>query len=86
MAMGRAVIASRLPALQEIITEGETGLLFDADNVNSLTETITELINDNELLQRLGNNAREWVMSNRTWEVVVQNYQSAYDKAIESIR
>ena len=86
MAMGRAVIASRLPALQEIITEGETGLLFDADNVNSLTETITELINDNELLQRLGNNAREWVMSNRTWEVVVQNYQSAYDKARESIR
>ena len=86
MAMGRAVIASRLPALQEIITEGETGLLYDADDVNSLTEKITELIDDNELLQRLGDNAREWVMSNRTWEVVVQNYQSAYDKARESIR
>ena len=86
MAMGRAVIASRLPALQEIINEGETGLLYDADDVNSLTEKITELIDDNELLQRLGDNAREWVMSNRTWEVVVQNYQSAYDKARESIR
>ena len=86
MAMGRAVIASRLPALQEIITERETGLLYDADDVNSLTEKITELIDDNELLQRLGDNAREWVMSNRTWEVVVQNYQSAYDKARESIR
>ena len=84
--MGRAVIASRLPALQEIITEGETGLLYDADDVNSLTEKITELIDDNELLQRLGDNAREWVMTNRTWEVVVQNYQSAYDKARESIR
>ena len=84
--MGRAVIASRLPALQEIINEGETGLLYDADDVSSLTEKITELINDNELLQRLGDNAREWVMSNRTWEVVVQNYQSAYDKARESIR
>ena len=86
MAMGRAVIASRLPALQEIITEGETGLLYDADDVSSLTEKITQLINDNELLQGLGDNAREWVMSNRTWEVVVQNYQSAYDKARESIR
>ena len=61
-------------------------MLYDADNVNSLTEIITELFDDNELLQRLGDNAREWVMSNRTWEVVVQNYQSAYDKARESIR
>ena len=51
-----------------------------------LQRKITELIVDNELLQRLGNNAREWVMSDRTWEVVVQNYQSAYDKARESIR
>ena len=58
MAMGRAVIASRLPALQEIINEGETGLLYDADDVNSLTEKITELIDDNELLQRLGDNAK----------------------------
>ena len=86
MAMGKAVIASKLPALEEIIEDGKTGLLYEPENVNSLCSVISTCLNDDELAEKLGHNAREWVMSNRTWNSVVKNYQVAYQFAIDSTR
>jgi glycosyltransferase involved in cell wall biosynthesis len=36
MACGCLVVASRLPAIEEVIDDGETGLLFEPDNIKSL--------------------------------------------------
>ena len=84
MAMGKTVIASRLPALEEIIDDEKTGLLYQADLVTSLCNAISCCLNDQEYAERLGNNAQEWVMNNRTWDHVVKNYPVAYQIAIDS--
>ena len=86
MAMGKAVIASKLPALEEIIEDGKTGLLYEPENVNSLCSVISTCLNEDGLAETLGHNAKEWVMSNRTWNSVVKNYQAAYQFAIDSTR
>ena len=86
MAMGKAVIASKLPALEEIIEDGNTGLLYEPGSVDSLRDAISSCINEDGLAENLGGNAKEWVMNNRTWNSVVKNYPEAYQFAIDSMR
>ena len=81
MMMKKAVIASKLPALEEIIEHGNTGMLYKADDVNSLVETIEEIITDEKAIVELGNNAHNWILANRTWQSVVENYYQAYQTA-----
>ena len=81
MAMGKAVIASKLPALEEIIQHGETGLLYSPDNLESLVETIEKCIQDEDLTNSLGNSAKLWIEQNRTWDIVVKNSLNAYEIA-----
>ena len=81
MMMKKAVIASKLPALEEIIEHGKTGMLYKADDVNSLVETIEEILADEKAILELGNNAHNWILANRTWQSVVENYYQAYQTA-----
>ena len=81
MMMKKAVIASKLPALEEIIEHGKTGMLYKADDVNSLVETIEQIIADEKVIVELGNNAHSWILANRTWQSVVENYYQAYQTA-----
>lgn len=83
MAMGRTVVASKLAALEEIIQHGETGLLYTPGDLNDLSNTIEECIQTPELRERLGEKAQEWVLANRTWEVVVENTRQVYSKGHE---
>jgi glycosyltransferase involved in cell wall biosynthesis len=60
-AMGKPVIATRLPGLSEYLIEGETGLLVDQGDERALAETIAELWSNPERIERMGRNAREWM-------------------------
>jgi glycosyltransferase involved in cell wall biosynthesis len=61
MAAGRPVIASRLPAIQEIITEGADGILFEPGNPADLARAIGEVLTDPNQARRLGAAARQTV-------------------------
>lgn len=78
MCMEKNVLASALPPLQEMIAHGETGLLFKANNVDSLTESIAMLLNNRETAARLRRNAREWVIKERNWSVLARKYKEIY--------
>ncbi len=82
MAMEKAVVVSDVAALKEVVTDGETGRVFVADDVKSLTQTCAELIENPELRMQLGQRGREWVRSERTWTGVVERYRGIYESAI----
>ena len=67
MALERAVVVSDLPALREIVTPGETGLTFRAEDAEDLAEVLGRLLDDPALRARLGRQAREWILAERTW-------------------
>ncbi len=81
MAMGKAVIAPRVPAIEEVVEHGHTGLLFEKGNTASLRKAIESLVEDDDLRKKLGRNAREYVLKNHTWE---QNARRILD-ALEQI-
>ena len=54
MAMEKAVVVSDVAALTEVVTDGETGRVFVADDVESLTQTCAELIENPALRDAIG--------------------------------
>ena len=58
-ATGTPVIASRLGAMQEIVDDGHTGLLFDPGNVDDLTDKINKMLIKIDGHIEFGRNARE---------------------------
>ena len=68
MAMGRAIVASNLDQIGEILTHGETALLVPPADSDALAEGIAVLARDAELRQRLGAAARNRCLADFTWE------------------
>jgi len=67
MAMGKPVIAPRVPAIEEVVRHEETGLLFKPGDLHSFRHAIERVICDAELRKRLGRNARNYVLEHHTW-------------------
>lgn len=78
MAAGRAVLASDVGGLRELIRHGETGMLFPADDVGALARTLVELVHDSALRERLAAAGREDVIRTRNWNHLVQVHADTY--------
>jgi glycosyltransferase involved in cell wall biosynthesis len=81
MAMKKPVIASRLPALEEIIQHEKTGFLFQPGQKEDLADTLERCLNNPNFCMQIGANAKKWVIENRTWESVVESTMTAYKQA-----
>lgn len=77
MAAGRPVVASDLPALAEVVTAPQTGLVSVPGDVASLAHTLLRLSADPGLAEQLGANGRRFA-STRTWEFQAETYREIY--------
>lgn len=81
MVWARAVLASDVPGLLELVRPHETGLDFRAGDAESLAERCCYLLEDATLRASLGLRAREWVLRNRQWPDLVAGYVPIYEQA-----
>lgn len=58
LALGKAIVAPRMPNIMEVLRDGENALLFDAGNERGLAEALTRLGHDRTLRERLAARAR----------------------------
>ena len=77
MAMGKAIVASRLGQIGEVLTDEESGLLVEPANAKQLTEAIVRLSKDQGLRERLGKSARDAAIERHTWR---QNARRVIDE------
>jgi len=75
MAMGKAIIASDLNQIGEILDSG-CALLVEPGNTDELGKAIERLAADKDLRIRLGRNAREKAVAEYTWEKHVERIQN----------
>ncbi len=78
MAMERAVVVSDVAALREIVTDGETGVVFRAEDALDLADRLEPLLDDPARRAKLGRAARAWVSANRTWRQNGERYRELY--------
>lgn len=83
MAMGRAVVASDVGGLREIVRHGETGLLFPPGDAASLATTLARLAADPPYRARLREGARRFAAEERDWQTLGGVYAAAYARLLE---
>lgn len=71
---GCATIVSGLPALEDVVEDGKTGLVFQVDNATDLAGKIMRLCEDEQLRRTLGSSGRQYVVEKFDWAHVGENY------------
>src|SRR6185369_4743295 len=79
MAMGKAIVASWLGQIGEVLTDHETALLIAPGNRDELASAIVRLVDSRELRARLGANARKVAVEQHTWTHNARRVLDAYE-------
>ncbi len=81
LAAGKAVVASRVAGIPEVVDDGENGLLVPGGEVDALTEALERLVADAELRARLGAQARRRAEQELGWATIVERYEASLVRA-----
>ena len=81
-AMGVPVISTRCGAAEEIIRDGESGLLISR-SVMPLKEAL-EKMRDEEVRLEMGNKLHEEIMKNWTWKTRIEDFRNMFNKFFET--
>ena len=84
MAMGKAIVASRLGQIGEVLSHEETALLVEPGNVSELAAAIVRVAESDDLRARLGPAAREAAVKNHTWGHNARRVLDAYETWVSS--
>lgn len=84
-ASGKAVVASRVGGLPELIEEGRTGLLYNADDLDGLARCLAELLDDPETADALGAAGRARVAREFDAAGMFTRYIRLYQKLISHL-
>jgi glycosyltransferase involved in cell wall biosynthesis len=76
-----ATVVTDLPAMQDIIIDGKTGIVVPQKNIRKLAEKVILLLDDQKLRESLGREGRRHVLRNFDWTIIAEKYR----KLIESI-
>ena len=82
LAMEKPVVASNIGGHRELIRDGETGVLFEAGNVDSLVQALDALLCNSDRVQQLVKQGKDWVTKERSWGTIVKRYIPIYKKAL----
>lgn len=80
MACGIAPVASRVGGNGEIVTDGESGFLFESGSEPGLRQALEALCHDNDLRRSIGQRARQRVLSAFDIRVMIRNYEALYER------
>jgi len=78
MAMGKAIVASALDQIAEVLEDGRTALLVKPGDPGEVVEAIKRLAADEQLCIELGRNARETALERHTWRQNAKRVLTCY--------
>jgi glycosyltransferase involved in cell wall biosynthesis len=85
MACGLPVIGSRVGGIEDIIKDGETGLLARPKDSQDLADQIIRLLSDEKLRKKVVKNAHNLISTKFSWKVVANHFIDIYRDALRDI-
>lgn len=82
MASGLPVIAARVGGVEEIIRDGDNGLLFEPGSLAGLVSTLGELLSNRDLRRRLGEQARKDVVARASLPRLRRDLEDLYGRTV----
>ncbi len=83
MAAGVPVVASDLPAVRELLRDGVDGLLVGADRPANFARAVRVLLEYPERIREMGDNARQRIAGQFTWEHTTTKLAALYARMLE---
>jgi glycosyltransferase involved in cell wall biosynthesis len=83
MAAGRAVVASAVAGIPDVVIDGEHGLLVPEGDVIALSQAIGSLLDAPARAQLLGQNARRRILEELTWPHTTAQLVTYYQGALK---
>jgi glycosyltransferase involved in cell wall biosynthesis len=81
-ASARPVIASRLPGVRVVVSDGEDGFLVVPDDVQDLCAKLQILLADPDLRRKMGERGREKAARLYSWPAIVARLENLYREII----
>jgi glycogen(starch) synthase len=78
MAAGKAIVASDVGGLRELLAEGEAARLFPAGSVDGLAEACSELLASDDTRRQIGERARQAAVARHDWRAIGEQYLALY--------
>jgi glycosyltransferase involved in cell wall biosynthesis len=73
------VIVSRGNAISSIVYQGRFGFSVKYGDINELAEIMGEMLGNDELLRKMGQNGRKFVFENCDWANIVTKLEKLYE-------
>jgi len=75
------VLVTDAPGMGDIVIDGQTGYIFESDNLESLTSKIQEIKNNYQDAIHVGNNAKNFILSNYS----ADNFKFSFKKLFDAV-
>jgi len=72
--MEKAVVATNVGGIPELMEDGETGYLIEKDNPEELYIKLSRLLNDLEKAKEMGGKGKEFVTKNFSWDKICNDF------------
>ena len=82
MACGRAIVATRIGQIGDVIEDGRTGLLYEPDDTDGMIAKLSTLIRDQELRSAMGRRARSAVETDYSWTASARKVAALLEGAV----
>lgn len=83
MAMETPVVSTRVGGIESVVQHGQSGLLVRPDDDGDLLQAVRQLLQNRDMLNTMGRNARERVVNHFSIAHAVEKVQRMYDQVIE---
>jgi glycosyltransferase involved in cell wall biosynthesis len=74
MACGKAVVATNVDGVSEIVQDGRTGVLVKSDDAGAMAQALIKLHTDPVLCGTLASNGKQWARKEFSWEAIADRY------------
>jgi phosphatidylinositol alpha-mannosyltransferase len=82
MASGKPVIASNLPGVRSVVSDGQDGLLVQPGDASALSQAMGRLLGDPQLRQHMGQQGRRKVEAQYAWPRIIPRLVEVYEQAL----
>ena len=76
------VVATRVGGVPEMVRHGETGFLVESEDGDRMADSINGILDGSTDTSGIVERAREWVLTNMTWDVVLPAYLKMYENLL----
>ncbi len=82
MASGRAVVATAVGGVKEVIRHGQNGLMVESGDVRGLTDAVLSIIESPDFAHFLGSNAMKAVVEKYSAKAMIKEYEKVYARVL----